>query len=145
MNQVTIKQMSVKELKSALRGRDWFNTEEVDGAEKVYVGSRLSGVDENGRQISHLVHATKQEIRDELALRPHVPSKREGALLRRLMSQTGMSEKELRANPKYGKELVDIQQSHPRRVITKDQAKWYQKVYGKKMFQEFFYVEGKTR
>lgn len=44
----------------------------------------------------------------------HVPAKREGELLRKLMSDTGLSEKEIREHKKYRKMLSDTQKQEPK-------------------------------
>lgn len=138
---LTIKDMSTKELKRALRDTlDLGYWQEDLRSNLYYVGSRVSGESKEGHQMYDCVRATEDEIRKELESRPHISSKREGQLLRRLKAQTGMTEEQLRSHPRYGKELVDIQQSHPRREISKAEAKWYQTIYGKKLFAQFFYV-----
>lgn len=48
---------------------------------------------------------TKRELRKKHSGGKHVPNKNEAKLLRKLMSQTGMSEKELREHKKYRKML----------------------------------------
>lgn len=94
-----------------------------------HVTGRPAGV-VDGQTVFDSVGATQSEVLAELATRPHVPSKGEGKLLRRLQAQTGMSADQLRAHPKYGAQLADFQ--HPRRrVITPAEAERVAPVVGK--------------
>lgn len=76
----------------------------IQSGEKRLVGCRLTT-----GGISQAVYSTRKGLLDELATRPHVPSKAESKVIRRLMSKTGQSEKWLRHHPKYGQEIVDAQ------------------------------------
>ena len=128
--------MSTEELLNALRVYPYEYYEPDDVPHKIYVGSRLV---KGGERVE--VWGTRSEIRGALVGREHVPNRKEGKLLRRLRAQTGMTEEQLRAHPRFGQQLVDVQQSVPRQVISKKQAPWYQKVYGS-LFGKRFKVKG---
>lgn len=117
----TYQDMSTRELKNAL------DATRVRGnyEEQIYIGTRIvKGNNPCG------VYATEEQIRAELAKRPHIPSAAEGKLLRRLIAETGQSADWLRAHPKYGMMLVDVQ--HPnRKEVPKSSAPFMKKVYGK--------------
>jgi hypothetical protein len=130
MNQskiITLYDMSTRELLKALRSVPYerYDRYEDDEIEKIRVGSRILP---GGEQVS--VWATRSEIKGALVGREHVPSKKEGKLLRQLKAKTGMTEAQLRAHPKFGQELVDVQLSQPRRIISKEEAIWYRQVFG---------------
>lgn len=50
---------------------------------------------------------TRQQVKDELSTRPHIPNKPEAKALRRIMAQTGMSEADVRKVPKFQTQLAD--------------------------------------
>jgi len=50
---------------------------------------------------------THEQIKAELATRPHIPNKNEAKALRRIMAQTHLSEEQVRATPKYQAELAE--------------------------------------
>jgi ribosomal protein L35 len=50
---------------------------------------------------------THEQVKAELATRPHIPNKNEAKALRRIMAQTHLSEAEVRAIPKYQAELAE--------------------------------------
>lgn len=126
---VTIADMSTKELLSALRSV--YHYDEDD--EVIYVGKRLGagGVELHFR-------ASVQDIRNELNSRPHVPNQKEGKVLRRIRAQTGLSEEQIRAIPKYQEELMDA--CYPnRREMPLAQAKLVSRYYGR-CFNRMFKV-----
>ena len=130
----TLQDMHTRQLLNALRSYHY--TSEYEESERVFVGKVIA----KGGEVE-AVYATISEIRAVLNTRPHVSSKQEGKLLRRLRAQTGMSEAELRKHPKYGTMLFNVQ--HPRRqVISPKQAPWYQMVY-QSLFPTRFYVKKK--
>lgn len=118
----TYQDMSTQELKNALdstRGRRNY------GDTDVYVGTRIT----KGNN-PHGVYATEEQIRKELIKRQHIPSRKEGKLLRRLIAETGQSADWLRAHPRYGMMLVDVQ--HPlRKEVPRGRAPFMKKVYGR--------------
>ena len=124
---LTIRDMSTRELVNALRGYDYFTVEHTD---PVYVGTRVTT---NGPVA---VYATLSEIKGVLATRPHLNSKREGKLIRRLMSATGQPEQWLRAHPTYGKMIGDV--SHPqRRPIPKEEYVRLKRILGKYVDEQY--------
>jgi uncharacterized short protein YbdD (DUF466 family) len=141
MSRITLKDISTRELLRARRDARY-------GSE--YGGDRLKQAgDFTKRETiafrlvkggeSQSAVATMDELLAELATRPHIPSRSEGKLLRRLMAQTGQSADWLRAHPKYGEMLADHQ--HPnRRRITKEQAARFAKPHFKG-FGNVFKVE----
>lgn len=135
MKTLTIKDFSTRELLVALRAQGYAFFEIDSKDRSVFVGSRIL---KGGNTFSF--YAEKKDILEELKTREHVPSKREGKLLRRLRSQTKMTEEQLRKHPKYGKLLVDSQQSYPRREIEEKDSRWYKLLYGS-FFEERFYVK----
>ena len=117
---ITLKDLSTPEVLRALREARLFCCDQDGrgpGPTTVFVGSRLI---EGGA--SQGVHATEAELEAELRTRPHIPKGKEAKILRRLMSQTGWTEAELRANRKYGEILADAQ-SPNRRKVSADWAK----------------------
>ena len=84
--------------------------------ETILIASRLG----KGGEYQN-VFATIDEVRQELVKRPHISSKKEAKLIRRLKSQTGQSEEWLRKHPRYGQEIVDAQKSKPRLAVSKQQ------------------------
>ncbi len=141
MSQVTLKQLSTRELLEARREARFAKVYDGDRLKsaggfmkRAYVAGRLV----KGGTIEG-VFATEDELQAELATRSHVPNKSEGKLLRRLMAQTGQSADWLRAHPKYGQMLVDHQ--HPnRKEITKSRAAQILPYVGNKHFREAYKV-----
>ena len=124
---ITIHDISTRELRDALRGGDFFTVENVDA---IFVATRVTP----GGPVS--VYATVDEIKAVLATRPHLNSKREGKLIRRLMATTGQSEQWLRAHPTYGKMIGDA--SHPhRRPIPKEEYVRLKRVLGKYVDEQY--------
>jgi hypothetical protein len=125
---ITIKDISTRELLD-IRLNQYYPDGEV-----ILVASRLG----KGGEV-HNVYATLDEIRRELSNRPHVCGKKEGKLIRRLKAQTGQSEEWIRAHPRYGQDIVDAQQTTPRRVVTKERfdviATWYSKDVAEKHYK----------
>lgn len=112
-NNVTLKQISTRELIRALRPKDWYDWEfNEEDKKQVFVATRLV---KGGIPVG--VFATRSQIREELKTRPHIPSKKEGKVLRRLKHQTGMTYDQLRKHSKYGQEIFDSQLSYKRREI----------------------------
>jgi hypothetical protein len=70
---------------------------------------------------SHCV-VTTQQVLDELNTREHIPCKQEAKLLRRLMSQNKMTEKQVRAIPKFATMLAQAQY---RRVVSAEMCNLY--------------------
>jgi hypothetical protein len=70
---------------------------------------------------SHCV-VTLQQVLDELNTREHIPCKQEAKLLRRLMSQKKMTEKQVRATPKFATMLAQAQY---RRVVSAEMCNLY--------------------
>lgn len=87
----SIKDVSTKELLNSLNGDSYHRRcyerslgYELDGDNRILVAHRtVAG------GISVPIFATNLEIRQELAKRPHIPSKREGAALRRAKAKAG--------------------------------------------------------
>ena len=128
---ITIKDITTKELLISLRAfPDWSS----EDCEKYRVGCRLA---KGG--ISQAVYATREEILDELALRPHVPGKIESKVIRRLMSKTGQSEQWLRNHPKYGQEIANAQYPN-RKVVSAKWAKEFGTRFGS-MFGKLFVIQ----
>lgn len=50
---------------------------------------------------------THDQVKAELATRPHIANKNESKKLRQIMSQTGMTEAEVRAVPKFQAQLAE--------------------------------------
>lgn len=133
---ITIKDISTKELLWALRVRSQYQYEYPDfiqSGEKLLVGCRLTT-----GGISQAVYSNRKELLDELATRPHVPSKAKSKVIRRLMSKTGQSEEWLRQHHKYGQEIVDAQLPN-RRFVSPEWAKVNSRYY-KSMFEKLFKV-----
>lgn len=126
----TLSDMSTKELMRALRGNDYFDS--IANVE-VYVGKRLitGGVEQH-------ITALVADVRAELAKRPHLPNKQEGRIIHRIRSNTGLTEEQIRATPKYQEELADAQYPN-RREMTATQAKLVSQCYGK-WFNRLFKV-----
>ena len=101
----TLQEVPTRVLLAALR--DFPHEDPYDDAapEVVYVHKRPANVP-GGFDV---IHATHDAIRTELRTRPHVPGKKEAQILRRLMAQTGWTEEQLRAHPRFGMELADAQ------------------------------------
>ena len=55
----------------------------------------------------------------------HYPNKNESQELRKIMSSTGLNEKEVRQDPKYRKQLSDAQKAGQKRKRS-EATKWYQ-------------------
>lgn len=70
---------------------------------------------------SHCV-VTTQQVLDELNTREHIPCKQEAKMLRRLMSQNKMTEKQVRAIPKFATMLAQAQY---RRVVSAEMCNLY--------------------
>lgn len=140
-HKLDISDFSTRELKNALRSAhaygydyDYYTGEETP--RQIWVGQRhLPGGQLTG------FFATVSQIRAALASRPHIPSKKEGKTLRRLMSKTGMTADELRAHPRYGQEIVDTQWPN-RRVITAQQARRLEPHMGRKHIGKMFKIKG---
>ena len=126
----TLSDMTTRELIRALRGFDWFD---VEHNPEVYVGKRLitGGIEQR-------VHGTLSDVRDELTNHPHVPNKREGQIIRRIQSQTGLSVEEIRRTPKYQDELTDANYPN-RRLVSAAWAKQFAPYYGS-VFNKLFKV-----
>lgn len=56
---------------------------------------------------------------------PHIPNKEESKLLRRLMSETGNTEEEIRSIPKYKRMLAEAQRSPEEGGISNFFKDWY--------------------
>lgn len=119
---ITIKDISTRELLDIN-----LRTYHPDG-EAIIVASRLVA----GGQVEN-VYATIDEIRRELANRPHVCGKKEAKTIRRLKAQTGQSEEWLRSHPRYGQDIVDAQKTKPRIAISKTRFDQYSSTYLKSM------------
>jgi hypothetical protein len=128
--------MSARELLRALHDAYSCNYYSDDGVEEPrYIGTRII---RGGEVVS--VYGTYSEIRAALRSKPHVPSKPEAKMIRRLQAQTGMTEQQLRAHPRYGQMIADPQGK--RRVLDRrntDQIRSYQRAYGSS-FGRFFVV-----
>lgn len=136
MKMLTLGDMSTRELLNALREHPHDYYDPNGEPAQILVGSRRLP----GGQFAS-VWATRDEIKGALVGREHVPSKKEGKLLRQLKAKTGMTEAQLRVSPKLGQELVDVQLSQPRRIINKEEAIWYRQVFGS-FFATRFKVKG---
>lgn len=128
---ITLSDMSTRELIRALRGFDWFDDDDHDS--EVYVGKRwvAGGIEQR-------VFGKLSDVRDELAKRPHIPSRQEGRIIRRIQAQTGLSVEEIRRIPKYQDELADANYPN-RRLVTADWAKRAAPTYGR-VFNRLFKV-----
>lgn len=131
---ITIKDISTKELLRTMRRRvcSQYHYEYpnfIQSGEKLLVGCRLTT-----GGISQAVYSTRKELLGELATRPHVPSKAESKVIRRLMSKTGQSEEWLRQHHKYGQEIVGAQYPN-RKLVSAEWAKancsYYDSMFGK--------------
>lgn len=114
-NIVTLKQISTRELIRALRSTyqaRLFKQSQESEDEEVFVATRFV---KGGVEVG--VFATHAQIREELKTRPHIPSKKEGKVLRRLKHKTGMTYDQLRKHSKYGQEVFDSQLSAKRREL----------------------------
>lgn len=110
---LTLKDLSTRELMSVRKnthGWDWPGDEPFAVGQRVVAGGAVE-----------VVTATLGQVLDELNTRPHVPSKKEAKVIRRLRAQTGQSEEWLRAHAKYGQEIADAQWPN-RRIVTKQWA-----------------------
>ena len=110
----TIQDLSTRELLSAFRalrieGRAGWGPN--TGADTFVAGSRLH----TGGVVGG-VSCTEDELVAELALRPHVLSKQEGRVIRRLQAQTGWTVEQLRAHPRFGMEIADAQYPNRKEV-----------------------------
>jgi len=124
----TIQDLSTRELLSAFRalrieGRSGCGPN--TGADTVVVGSRLHPGGVVGG-----VSCTEDELLAEIALRPHVPSKQEGRVIRRLQAQTGWTAEELRAHTRFGMEIADAQYPN-RQEVSPEFAERNADLYGK--------------
>lgn len=118
---VTLKDISTRELKARLRDirhhEDDGDRLKSDGdfTKRIFIASRqVKGGDYESAA------ATVSELQAELATRPHIPNRAEGKLLRRLMAQTGWTADQLRAHPKFGMQLADLQHPHRREISVKE-------------------------
>lgn len=120
----TIQNLSTRELLAAFRqlrieGRG------DGGGRTAVVGSRIH----TGGVVGG-VSCTEDELLAEIAIRPHVPGKQEGRVIRRLQAQTGWTVEELRAHTRFGMEIADAQ--YPNRTeISPAHAQRYAAHYGK--------------
>lgn len=125
----TLQDMTTRELLNArnlTRGR-YRDDDEDDDEEHVLVGTRRAP---GGIEFS--VTATRDEIRDALHSREHVPSKVEATVIRRLKAKTKQSEEWLRAHPKYGQEIANAGNS-TRQVVSSGRYQRLTKIYGKQL------------
>lgn len=132
MSQVTLKDISTRELMRALKGLHVLN--EGDPEDPLKFAGRFERRQRIANRLvkggdSEACMATESELIAELNTRPHIPGRAEGKVLRRLMAQTGWTADQLRAHPKFGEELADAQYPN-RRHIPQSWAANYQKVYG---------------
>lgn len=137
-HKLDISDFSTRELKNALRsahayGYDFYTGEETP--RQIWVGQRYLP----GGQLTGFF-ATVSQIRAALAGRPHIPSKKEGKTLRRLMSKTGMTADQLQAHPRYGQEIVDAQWPN-RREITVQRARELVPHLGRKHIGKMFKIK----
>lgn len=124
MERTPLKTISTRELLAARRSVRWDSETEGDRVKaggfvkRAFVASRLvKGGEYQG------VSATIDELLAELETRPHVPSRSEGKLLRRLMAQTGWTADQLRAHPKFGAQLADNQHPNRHRISKAEAAR----------------------
>lgn len=138
MDHIDLKMISTRELKRAYQeGKrgcvfEGLETKTDGGFEK---RGRIANRLVKGGE-SRSVVASISELKAELESRPHIPGKKEGKLLRRLMKDTGQSAEWLRAHPKFGEQLADAQ--HPNRQrITPVWAPYYAARDGKNFGNHF--------
>lgn len=124
--QKTAKDMPTRQLLKALRAScsSFFDDEQAHEKFEIFIGKVTAT---GGFQYG--VFATRQQIRQVLETRPHIPNKAESKLIRRLQSETGQTVEWLRAHPKYGQMLVDAQYPN-RQEIPAEQAKIKMKYLG---------------
>jgi hypothetical protein len=132
---ITIQDLTTREL---LQARDTYRNRYYtdEDEDQLLIGKRLV---EGGNE-EHVV-GTMADIMAELNRRPHVSTKMEAKLIRRLRAQTGQTEEWLRAHPKYGQEIADAQRPN-RQVIGASYAKTIAPLLGK-FFGKMYKVKGK--
>jgi hypothetical protein len=94
----------------------------------IYTEKRIDYLDDES-EVAYIAGGKKAEkIRRNLT--KHYPNKDEARELRKIMASTGLSEEEIRQDPKYRKQLSEAQKDGQKRK--RDQiTKWYQKMIKK--------------
>lgn len=137
-HELSISDFTTRELKRALRSNYsgyWEEYEDSSKPRELWVGQRFLP----GGQLCGF-YATEESIRFALSKREHVPAKKEGKTIRRLMAQTGMTADELRKHPRFGQEIADAQNPH-RTVITSKEAKRLLPALGRSRIRQVYKIK----
>jgi hypothetical protein len=127
----TLRDLSTRELLNAAKSAHSWSFDE-DTPARIPVGRRLLA-----GGVVCVVEATLAEILSVLNTREHVPSKAEAKVIRQLQAKTGQSEEWIRAHPKYGQMLADVQFPNRRRISAREAARiaplvgqrWFGRMY----------------
>lgn len=123
---ITLKQVTTKELIAQLH--TYYN-------EGKLVFSRVG---KGGAQ--EYLYVDPEDVRKELQGRPHVPSKREAKLIRKLKAQTGRTEADLRKDRKYGPMIVEADLGQPRKRVMKEEYVKLEQIYGRRFVARRFVI-----
>ena len=129
---LTISEITTRELVAAIRSErytDWYE-DPSRRSDQEFEFSRVRP----GKSIETL-WVTRTELRNELATREHIPTKKDAKTLRRLQAQTGLSKDEIYA--RHGAEFYPKN----RIAVTKERYIHIVEIYGKTMAAKRYVIK----